>query len=74
MTLFNSLIQHVSDYKAGEADIYQEITSEENPRFVLHDSKGFEPATIATFDIVRNFILEKSKENLELKDRLHAVW
>ncbi|KAJ6616311.1 hypothetical protein B0H10DRAFT_2037522 [Mycena sp. CBHHK59/15] len=64
----------ISDYKPGEADIYREITSETNPRFVLHDSEGFEPANIATFDDVRKFILEKSENSLELKDRLHAVW
>ncbi|KAJ7789512.1 hypothetical protein B0H14DRAFT_239791 [Mycena olivaceomarginata] len=64
----------VSHFIPGEADIYHEITSESNPRFVLHDSKGFEPAKMETFDIVRQFILEKSKETLELKDRLHAVW
>jgi hypothetical protein len=66
--------QKVSHFIPGEADIYHEITSESNPRFVLHDSKGFEPAKMETFDIVRQFILEKSKATLELKDRLHAVW
>ncbi|KAJ7921534.1 hypothetical protein B0H13DRAFT_1984965 [Mycena leptocephala] len=64
----------VSHFIPGEADISHEITSESNPRFVLHDSKGFEPAKMETFNVVRNFILKKCEENLELKDRLHAVW
>ncbi|KAJ7027607.1 hypothetical protein C8F04DRAFT_1122090 [Mycena alexandri] len=64
----------VSHFAPGEADIYHEFTSESNPRFVLHDSKGFEPAKMETFHTVRQFILDKSNEDLELKDRLHAVW
>ncbi|KAJ6534529.1 hypothetical protein DFH09DRAFT_122306 [Mycena vulgaris] len=64
----------VSHFKPGEAGIYSEITSETNPRFVLHDSKGFEPANMDTFNIVRDFIIAKSDKQLKLKDRLHAVW
>ncbi|KAJ7227748.1 hypothetical protein C8J57DRAFT_1584917 [Mycena rebaudengoi] len=51
----------------GEADIYSEITSETNPLFVLHDSKGFEPANMDTFKAVRDFITAKSDTQLELK-------
>ncbi|KAJ7455483.1 hypothetical protein FB451DRAFT_1407795 [Mycena latifolia] len=64
----------VSEWQVGGADIYSEFTSKINPRFVLHDSKGFEPANTDTFDLVRKFITEKSDARLELKDRLHAVW
>ncbi|KAJ7918903.1 hypothetical protein B0H13DRAFT_1525044, partial [Mycena leptocephala] len=56
--------------KPGEANIYSEITSQTNKLFVLHDSKGFEPSTEDTFDIVNRFIVERSDEGLELKDRL----
>jgi hypothetical protein len=58
----------------GEANINAEYTSDENPFIVLHDSKGFEPGDIETFDIVSNFIRERRKEGLALKDQLHAVW
>jgi hypothetical protein len=68
------LTQHVAHYKPGESDIHQQIISEENPFFILHDSKGFEPGDTATFDIVRQFVLERRNENLPLKDQLHAVW
>jgi hypothetical protein len=66
-------LQHVADWKPGEADIDQEFVSKENPFFVLHDSKGFEPGDLATFEIVRKFIERRREEKL-LKDRLHAVW
>ncbi|KAJ7869221.1 hypothetical protein B0H14DRAFT_2728299 [Mycena olivaceomarginata] len=64
----------VSHFNPGEADIYAEITSETNTRFVLHDSKGFEPSTRDTIEVVRKFILDKSDTSLELRDRLHAAW
>ncbi|KAJ7753673.1 hypothetical protein DFH07DRAFT_823986 [Mycena maculata] len=64
----------VSNYKPGEANIYSEFTSETNPRFVLHDSQGFEPVSESTFDVVRDFIIQKSDKKLKLPERLHAVW
>ncbi|KAJ7913607.1 hypothetical protein B0H13DRAFT_1873732 [Mycena leptocephala] len=77
-SLINSVFKvndaKVSHSKPGEADIYSEITSATNERFVLHDSEGFEPANMDTFEVVRDFIIAKSNKQLELKDRLHAVW
>ncbi|KAJ7854188.1 hypothetical protein B0H14DRAFT_2353912, partial [Mycena olivaceomarginata] len=78
----SSLINHVfkvndtkvSHFTPGESDIYSEITSETNPRFVLHNSKDFEPANVDTFEVVRDFLIAKSDKQLELKDQLHAVW
>jgi len=64
----------VAHFKAGESDIQQEFVSQDNPFFVLHDSKGFEPGDVTTFEIVRRFIVERSKEELELKERIHALW
>ncbi|KAJ7782224.1 hypothetical protein DFH07DRAFT_789886 [Mycena maculata] len=64
----------VSNYEPGEANIYSEFTSETNPRFVLHDFKGFEPVSESTFDVVRDFIIQKSNKKLKLPERLHAVW
>jgi hypothetical protein len=57
-----------------EANINAGYTSDENAFLVLHDSKGFEPGDTTTFDIVSNFIKERRKEGLALKDRLHAIW
>jgi len=58
----------------GEASIDKEYTSKENPFFVLHDSKGFEPGDNGTFGIVSKFIQQRRNPDLPLKDQLHAVW
>ncbi|KAG5351509.1 hypothetical protein C0989_006206 [Termitomyces sp. Mn162] len=55
------------------ANIDQEIYSEENPHFVLHDSKGFEQGDDTNVKIVDNFINER-KNMPHIKDKLHAVW
>jgi hypothetical protein len=72
----NNAVPHkkVSDFNPGDADIDKEITSETNRLFVLHDSKGFEPADLKTFNVVHDFIVKRSNDQLELKDRLHAAW
>jgi hypothetical protein len=59
--------------KAGESDIEQEITSQQNPRLILHDSQGFSHGDADNFKIVQNFIEKRSKMT-DLKDRLHAIW
>ncbi|KAJ7893582.1 hypothetical protein B0H13DRAFT_2037279 [Mycena leptocephala] len=78
----SSLINHVfnikeavvSQYTPGPANIYSEFKSATNARFVLHDSQGFEAASTLNVSIVRDFVLEKSEKDLDLKDRLHAAW
>jgi predicted GTPase len=65
---------HVSHFKPGEADIQQEFVSQDNPFFVLHDSKGFEPGDVTTFETVREFIEQRSQQGLALKDRIHGLW
>ncbi|KAF9463374.1 hypothetical protein BDZ94DRAFT_1259203 [Collybia nuda] len=63
----------VSDEMRGDADIDREILSNDNPFFVLHDSRGFEGGETATLGLVQNFIKRRG-ENLEIKAKLHAVW
>jgi hypothetical protein len=63
----------VSDIHPGEANINKGITSKVNPRFVLHDSQGFEGGDVSNLQIVQNFI--KTRSGLaNLKDQLHAIW
>ncbi|KAG2034763.1 hypothetical protein BDR03DRAFT_1013208 [Suillus americanus] len=77
----SSLINHAfgvheaiaSTHKPGEADIDHEFFSPQNDRFVLHDSKGFEPGEEGNVNIVRDFI-ERRRNKPTLKDQLHAVW
>jgi len=64
---------NVSHGSAGESDIDKEFSSDQNPRFVLHDSQGFEPGEINNFGIVKDFINRRSNAE-RLEDRLHAIW
>ncbi|KAH9045191.1 hypothetical protein EDB85DRAFT_2270244 [Lactarius pseudohatsudake] len=77
-TLINSIFgidaAHVEDYKPGKADIQQEFGSAENPYFVLHDSKGFEPGDLTNFETVRKFVQQRSRPELLLSDRIHGLW
>ncbi|KAG8956980.1 hypothetical protein FRC03_010649 [Tulasnella sp. 419] len=57
----------------GMHDIEHEISYPSNPRFVFHDSRGFEAGSVDEMDKVRNFIAERSARS-ELKDRLHVIW
>jgi len=62
----------VSDSIRGEADIDTPFTSVQNDKFVLHDSKGFEPGDEGNVNTVRDFIERRKKK--ALSERLHAVW
>ncbi|KAG1898832.1 uncharacterized protein F5891DRAFT_440057 [Suillus fuscotomentosus] len=62
----------VAHNKPGEAHIDKELISSRNERFVLHDSKGFEPGEEDNLEIVRDFIDRRRKMSSE--HQLHAVW
>ncbi|KAG8938179.1 hypothetical protein FRC03_007540 [Tulasnella sp. 419] len=57
----------------GMHDIENEISYPSNPRFVFHDSRGFEAGSTDEMDKVRNFIAQRSAQR-DLKDRLHVIW
>ena len=67
-----SVLQSVSHREHGICDIEQKITSPQNPRFVVHDSRGFEPGAVDHLNLVKTFLQEREKA--ELKDQVHAVW
>ncbi|OJA15815.1 hypothetical protein AZE42_09163 [Rhizopogon vesiculosus] len=77
----SSLINHAfgvqkalaSNEQPGQADIDTEHISQQNDKFVLHDSQGFEPGEVDNVKIVREFI-QRRKRMETLGDRLHAVW
>ncbi|KAG6862104.1 hypothetical protein C0995_005914 [Termitomyces sp. Mi166 len=46
----------IADGHAGTANIDREYAFDENPRFVLHDSRGFEPGSTNNWEIVEEFI------------------
>ncbi|KAJ7110560.1 hypothetical protein C8R44DRAFT_800225 [Mycena epipterygia] len=64
----------VSHQVRGECDIKVEITSTQNPLFVLHDSMGFEPGQSRNFEDATKFLLSRSGKAVALKDRVHAIW
>ncbi|KAF5365373.1 hypothetical protein D9757_012139 [Collybiopsis confluens] len=70
---FDVQYANVSHDLPGISDIKQEIISEQNPLFVVHDSQGFAAGETQNFETVKRFIDERAKEP-ELKDRLHAIW
>lgn len=57
----------------GEHDIENEITFRSNPRYVFHDSRGFEAGRIDELKKVESFIAERAKAR-RLGDRIHAIW
>ncbi|KAG1726785.1 uncharacterized protein EDB91DRAFT_1165613 [Suillus paluster] len=57
----------------GEHDIENEMVFRSNPRFVFHDSRGFEAGGQSEFNTVKAFIADRSKRT-SLKDRLHVIW
>ncbi|KAL4065553.1 hypothetical protein V8B97DRAFT_1875211, partial [Scleroderma yunnanense] len=59
--------------RRGKTDIYKELISETNTRFILHDSNGFEPGENDNLAVVREFI-DKRKNHQDIKEQLHAVW
>ncbi|KIJ35988.1 hypothetical protein M422DRAFT_782383 [Sphaerobolus stellatus SS14] len=63
----------VSHLGPGQAEIEKELTSEQNKRLILHDSRGFEPGEVDTVQIAQTFIQRKVNA-LHIKDRLHAIW
>ncbi|KAG2063321.1 hypothetical protein BDR04DRAFT_1111657, partial [Suillus decipiens] len=68
----SSLINHAFGVQ-NAVSIDQEFISPQNKRFVLHDSKGFEPGEKDNLKTVRDFI-NRRRAMSSLKDQLHAVW
>ncbi|KAJ6526135.1 hypothetical protein DFH09DRAFT_1188011 [Mycena vulgaris] len=67
-------VKSVSTDQRGECNIYTEIHSPQNPRFVLHDSMGFEPGNVKNLQDVKTFISDRSGARVTLKERVHAIW
>ncbi|KAJ7124156.1 hypothetical protein C8R44DRAFT_734678 [Mycena epipterygia] len=71
---FGVEVKSVSTDRHGECNIYTEIHSPQNSRFVLHNSRGFEPSNVKNLQDVKRFISERSGADIALKERLHAIW
>ncbi|KAJ7226419.1 hypothetical protein C8J57DRAFT_1389595 [Mycena rebaudengoi] len=64
----------VSHQTRGKCDINEEITSTQNPLFVIHDSMGFEPGQSQNFEAAKEFLELRSGYGVALKDRVHVIW
>ena len=51
----------------------REYVSPRNKHFILHDSNGFEPGDLVNYNLVRDFILERSKST-NRDNRIHGIW
>ena len=60
--------------RVGKADINHEYYSDQNPRFILHDSMGFEPGSTEKSEIVRSFLRNRAECSAELPKQVHAIW
>ncbi|KAF8212956.1 hypothetical protein K438DRAFT_1751369 [Mycena galopus ATCC 62051] len=63
----------VAHGERGQCNIQDEIISEHNAHFVLHDSMGFEPGNTKEFETAKEFFKLRGKK-VPLKERVHAIW
>ncbi|KAK2463327.1 hypothetical protein APHAL10511_004638 [Amanita phalloides] len=70
--IFKASLTDVQHDQAGTADINREITSNFNEHLILHDSQGYEPGDEEKFNILKGFIVERSKKGVS--EGIHAIW
>ena len=73
MAAANTFIQLLEHDKWREANIETPLYSKPNERFVLHDSKGFEPGENDPLFSIKSFI-ERQKTHEDIREQLHVVW
>ncbi|KAI5999098.1 hypothetical protein EDD15DRAFT_2363124 [Pisolithus albus] len=59
--------------KRGEHNIEDELVFQSNPRFVFHDSRGFEAGSEQQFNMMKKFVMDRAKTS-KLDERIHAIW
>ncbi|KJA19571.1 hypothetical protein HYPSUDRAFT_189789 [Hypholoma sublateritium FD-334 SS-4] len=69
----NNENQLVPTDERGIHDIEKQFMFKSNPRFIFHDSPGFEAGNEQELKDVLAFIEKRSKSN-EPKEQLHAIW
>ncbi|KIK17669.1 hypothetical protein PISMIDRAFT_685004 [Pisolithus microcarpus 441] len=57
----------------GEHNIEDELVFRSNPRFVFHDSRGFEAGSEQEFNLMKKFVMDRAKTS-KLDERIHAIW
>ncbi|KAI6141989.1 hypothetical protein BKA82DRAFT_19790 [Pisolithus tinctorius] len=59
--------------KRGYHNIEDELVFRSNPRFVFHDSCGFEAGSEGQFNMMRKFVMDRARTP-KLNQRIHAIW
>ncbi|KAI5998424.1 hypothetical protein F5J12DRAFT_955907 [Pisolithus orientalis] len=57
----------------GYHNVGDELVFKSNPRFVFHDSCGFEAGSEEQFDMMKEFVMDRAKTT-KLDERIHAIW
>ncbi|KIK26363.1 hypothetical protein PISMIDRAFT_95168, partial [Pisolithus microcarpus 441] len=57
----------------GEHNIEDELVFQSNPRFVFHDSRGFEAGSEQQFHMMKEFVMDRAKTS-KLDERIHTIW
>ncbi|KDQ53786.1 hypothetical protein JAAARDRAFT_136699 [Jaapia argillacea MUCL 33604] len=57
----------------GVHNIEDEMIFAANPRYVFHDSRGFECGSTEEFNIIQDFIQSRGRER-DLRKQLHVIW
>ncbi|KAI6151552.1 hypothetical protein BKA82DRAFT_162692, partial [Pisolithus tinctorius] len=68
-----TIMQHVDCVQRGYHDIEDELVFRNNPRFVFHDSCGFEAGSKQQFDVMKKFVMDRARTP-KLNQRIHAIW
>ncbi|TFK69260.1 hypothetical protein BDN72DRAFT_622018 [Pluteus cervinus] len=63
----------IAHNRAGRANISFGYICEENPRFILHDSQGFEHGGANTWGLVEQFLRQRNASP-DVQDHVHAIW
>ncbi|KDQ53806.1 hypothetical protein JAAARDRAFT_136609 [Jaapia argillacea MUCL 33604] len=63
----------VPSEERGVHNIENEMIFAANPRYVFHDSRGFECGSAEEFKIVQDFIEQRGRAR-NLREQLHAIW
>ncbi|KAJ7810147.1 hypothetical protein B0H14DRAFT_2607542 [Mycena olivaceomarginata] len=64
---------HFLKYSGGEHNIENQLIFKSNPRFIFHDSRGFESGSVDETEKVKAVITERAASR-ELSTQLHIIW
>ncbi|KAJ7210427.1 hypothetical protein GGX14DRAFT_450668, partial [Mycena pura] len=53
--------------------IENQLIFKSNPKFIFHDSRGFQSGSVLEMESVKAFITERASKNT-LSDKLHVIW